>query len=48
MDLANSMIGNDHISKKQYQEKHITQYDFINEYIHTLFDIDPKQSRGRI
>ena len=44
MDLANSMIGNDHISKKQYQEKHITQYDLINEYIHTLFDIDPKQA----
>ena len=44
MDLSNSMIGNDHISKKQYQEKHLTQYDFINEYIHILFDIDPKQA----
>lgn len=45
MDLSNSMIGNDHISKNQYQEKHLTQYDFINEYIHTLFDIDPKQAQ---
>ncbi len=44
MDLSNSMIGNDHISKKQYQEKHLTQYDFINEYINALFDIDPKQA----
>lgn len=44
MDLSNSMIGNDHISKKVYQEKHITEYDFINEYIDKLFDIDHKQA----
>ena len=40
MELSNSMIGNDHISKKVYQEKHTTNYDFINEYIDKLFDID--------
>lgn len=44
MELSNSMIGNDHISKKVYQEKHTTNYDFINEYIDKLFDIDPKQA----
>ncbi len=44
MDLSSSMIGNDHISKKQYKEKHLTKYDFINEYIHTLFSIEPKQA----
>lgn len=44
MELSNSMIGNDHISKKTYQEKHVTKYDFINEYIDILFDIEPKQA----
>ena len=44
MDLSNSMIGNDHISKKVYQEKHITKYDFINEFIEKLYEIDPKQA----
>ena len=36
MDLSNSMIGNDHICKKDYQEKKLTNYSFINEYIEAL------------
>ena len=43
-ELSNSMIGNDHISKKIYQEKHTTKYDFINDYIDILYNVDPKQA----
>lgn len=43
--LADSMIGNDHISTKLCKEKHYTKYDFINSYIDALFDIDTKQAR---
>ncbi len=45
MSLSNSMIGNDHISKKDYQEKYLTKYDFVNEYIDTLYEIDKKQAK---
>ena len=45
MDLSNSMIGNDHISKKLCLEKYHTNYDFVNELIDTMFDIDKKQAR---
>jgi DNA modification methylase len=45
MDLSNSMIGNDHISTKLCTEKHHTNYDFVNELIDTMFEIDKKQAR---
>lgn len=44
LELSNSMIGNDHISKKVYQEKHLTKYDFVNKFINELYEIDPKQA----
>lgn len=45
LSLADSMIGNDHISAKLCKEKHYTKYDFINNYIDNLYDIDIKQAR---
>ena len=44
-ELSNSMIGNDHISKKYYAEKYHTNYSFVNDLIDEMFDIDKKQAR---
>ena len=44
-DLANTMIGNDHISRANFKNKVITKYEFINHYIETMFEIDQKQAR---
>lgn len=43
--LSDSMIGNDHLKKQMCEEKHLTNFDFINEYIDIMFDIDKKQAR---
>ncbi len=43
--LSNSMIGNDHIAKKLTLEKKYTNYNFINELIDQMFEIDKKQAR---
>lgn len=43
--LSNSMIGNDHISKKNCQKKYLTKYDFINDYIDEMYEIDNKQAK---
>ena len=44
-NLSNSMIGNDHIKKENFKDKKLTKYDFINNYIEKLFEIDPKQAK---
>ena len=44
-DLSNAMIGNDHIAKKFYTEKYHTNYEFVNELIDTMYEIDKKQAR---
>ena len=43
--LSNSMIGNDRLLKKDYEDIYLTKYDFINEYIKKLYAIDPKQAK---
>lgn len=45
LKLGDSMIGNDHIAKKECEEKKQTQYDFINAYIDQMYDIDRKQAK---
>lgn len=44
-DLSKSMIGNDHISSEDCRELYLTNYEFINEYIKKLFEIDKKQAK---
>lgn len=44
LNLSDIMIGNDHILKNEYQNIKITKYDFINNYINKLFEIDKKQA----
>lgn len=43
--LQTSMIGNDKLSKKQYNTKQHTPYDFINKEIDDMFEIDPKNAK---
>ncbi len=45
IDLSNKMIGDDHIKAKDYKEKFLTNYDFINNYIDELYVIDKKQAK---
>lgn len=45
MELSKSMIGNDHIKAKEHQEKYLTSYSFVNEYIESLYKIDTKQAK---
>ena len=44
-ELANSMIGNDHIKACDHAEKYLTGYGFVNEYIDALYEIDTKQAK---
>lgn len=44
LNLSNSMIGNDHILKKDCNELQLTKYEFINDYIKQMYNIDKKQS----
>lgn len=44
-NLANSMIGNDHIKAKDHKNKYLTSYSFVNEYIEKLYCIDTKQAK---
>lgn len=43
--LQTSMIGNDKISKKEYAKKQHTPYDFINNEIDYMYEIDPKNAK---
>lgn len=43
--LQTSMIGNDKISKKEYIKKQHCQYDFINNEIDYMYEIDPKNAK---
>lgn len=45
MNLSNSMIGNDHIAKKDCIELQLTKYDFVNDYIKQMYEIDKKQAK---
>lgn len=45
LQLANSMIGNDHIAQKECAELQLTKYDFINDYIKQMYNIDKKQAK---
>ena len=45
VELADSMIGNDHIAKSLCVEEHKTNYDFINDLIDEMYKIDKKQAR---
>lgn len=44
-NLSKSMIGNDHIPLKECNEKYLTKYSFVNEYIERLYKIDRKQAK---
>ena len=44
-ELANSMIGNDHIKACDHAQKYLTPYSFVNEYIDALYEIDTKQAK---
>ncbi len=43
--LSESMIGNDKIRKKDHQQMMLTPYDFVNEFIIDMYQIDTKQAK---
>lgn len=43
--LADSMIGNDHIKASDHAQKYLTPYAFVNKYIDDLYGIDTKQAK---
>ena len=43
-NLSSSMIGNDHILKKDCQEMKLTNTESVNDYIRKMYDIDKKQA----
>ena len=43
-NLSSSMIGNDHILKKDCQDMKLTNTESVNDYIRKMYDIDKKQA----